>query len=192
MRFSAIPQQAVVTPKNPWVRGLYYLSTEGDEVDVTNTLTEPTTVDSSTPTANKALVRCVGNYTRLAFIGTDAANETFTCSIYSWSRQVHDVDSASATPGAQDWAPSLPELVLTVTLGAKTGVAGGVVTASELYADTIVITTDNSPSSRVVDRFSLANDGRAEIVLDNLGDDYFEVQFDLGTCASAGCLSKWF
>lgn len=181
----------IQTQRNPWIRHLRYPSTKTSAAALpANSATAPVSVDSSTPTSNKAVIPVFGNTLKLAFIGTDAADEIVVPTVYAWRKQMHVIIPGYDAP-ADDYASEFL-LSATVTLGAKTGISGGVVTDSELYADTIVqVEGSEGPTSQVLEVFSPANDAVAWILIDPQGADYLEVQFDLDTAASAGVLSCW-
>jgi hypothetical protein len=177
-------QTQLTTPKHPWIRGLTTLSTEADEVQAVNTVTKPATVDDAgDPSANKIVAVCDGNHMHVEFIGTDAANETFTGSIYLWTRQwnpVADVYDYNVTGAVIEFA---------ATLGTKTGVASGAVVAAELYADTITI-SNTPPTILDLKTDSPADNTLASIAFDTIGAWAVEIQFDLGTAATAGALTR--
>jgi hypothetical protein len=105
----------------------------------------------------------------LLFFGTGDANDVFLAKVYGIRRV-----------GAS-WT-HVPLLSLTVTLGAKTGVAGGGVGAAELYADTLVVA---SPSYGVADGsyrlISPADDTVARLLLDTEGFEKLRIDVDDST-----------
>lgn len=94
---------------------------------------------ATTDALNPVQMNGIRGLSQLIFTGTDAANETFTVDLYL-------IDRIRKTRGPRD----VGDIVFTdilrkycsyaVTLGAKTGVADGVIGSSELFADTIVPT----------------------------------------------------
>lgn len=82
--------------------------------------------------------------------GTDTSNQTF--SVRLWG--IEEAEGPVATTGTHSWEATLLAEYL-CTLGNVAGAAGGLVTASDLYADTITLTygnaTDNVVSSNGAD-----------------------------------------
>jgi len=136
-------------------------------------------------TANGYIDLSIGQYKdstpdllKLKFYGTNANNETGNCRIYGVSL----VSSASGTSYTHvllgDYA-----FVLSSTC---TGVAGGVVVATEYYADTITATTD---VENVTDSIiSPTGDVVAHLILDVKGFRYLLVEPIVGTAADVNVL----
>ena len=128
------------------------------------TLTAPSENDSGT-------VACanMNNARFMFFTDAGAANEACKARIFGWSR----------TKGVDTWIPSYICQV-TLTVGAKTGVASGVVTNTMNFVDTIAFNSGDA----TVKVNSNAIDEIASLVIDLEGAEFVTVQFtDLGTGA---------
>lgn len=105
----------------------------------------------------------------IEFFGAGDANDVFDVRIYA-ARRSGDV-----------WTFT-PIFAGTATLGTKTGVAGGLVGAAELYADTLAAATPSygveDVSYRVV---SPADNTKARLFLDTEGAEKVVVDFDMTT-----------
>lgn len=142
-------------------------ATDSSFASVADTTTEPT----GDGVISLASGDRVGAWTAsIIFFGTGDANDVLLAKVYGVRRI-----------GAASWT-YIPLLSLTVTLGAKTGVAGGAVVATELYADTIVVA---SPSYGVADSsyriVSPADDTVARVMLDTEGYEKLVIKFDDST-----------
>lgn len=100
----------------------------------------------------------------LAFVLTDAANETASAAVWSWEE----------TEGGL-WMPRLL-CTLNITAGSRTGVSGAGITDSEYFADTIAAVTDNTP--RAVNIVA-ASDGIASAEIDHRGGGLIEVEVSI-------------
>jgi len=136
--------------------------------------------DTTTEPTGDGVITLVGGervgawVTSVVFFGTGDANDVFDAIVYGIRRV-----------GAS-WT-HVPLIAVTVTLGAKTGVAGGGVVATELYADTIVV---GSPSYGVADSsyriVSPTGDSVARLLLDTEGFEKLRVDFDATTGSPTG------
>lgn len=132
-----------------------------------------------------------GSVSMLAFFGTDAANETASGRLWAW----HQYTIAGPAVNETQWVKYLL-CEFTLTLGTRTGVAGGLINASQLWADTITITTNGGlmPNKvRVLGRRdgsdALTPDNTQQYLLaDMLGAAYGEVEITRNgqTAASIG------
>ena len=106
------------------------------------------------------------NNARFMFFSDDSANEACKARIFGWSR----------TKGTETWIPSYICQV-TLTVGAKTGVASGLVTNTMNFVDTIAFNSGDA----TVKVNSNAVDEIASVVVDLEGAEFVTVQFvDLG------------
>lgn len=104
-------------------------------------------------------------------------NDTFSLRVLAWQRLLPTI-----ADGRFQWAAcELTELACTV--GASTGVAGGVVLDTELYVDTITIVSEETITAATtrqgtVQVFSPANDTKAFARIDLEGVEKIELVFD--------------
>jgi len=131
-----------------------------------------------------------GSLAEIMLIGTDAANQTFSYRVWRWSQVVNLYDA-----GITQWHPNLVETGV-VTLGAQTGVAGGVVVATQLYPDAMTKTATRSDvgnaTNAVFDGPSTPDDNSCSLRIDPKGDALIEVEVTRngGTAASIGLLVR--
>lgn len=149
---------------------------------VADTITEP---QNSLAAGRLLFTPSGGSLALFKFFGTDAANETAVGRIWAW-HQVYANDSETV-----QWTKQLI-CAFTLTLGAKTGVASGIVNASQFYVDTIAITDDGGlepNGSRVMER-SAADDSPVILVCDLVGAVLGEVELSInsGTAASVNAM----
>jgi hypothetical protein len=181
-----MPSNSLYTPKRLLVRGLTTNSTMTTVSFPGDTLTEPSTTDSSSsPATNTVVVSTSDQDTLFHFFGTDAANEDFHAYLYGWSRLM-----ATATSTYQ-WTPTFLMRVV-VTLGTGIGLANGIVINSEFWSDTIVLDTTNIGTSDY-EIISPADNGKAALIIRNKGFEKLEVRFDAdaGSTTAAGCNLAW-
>lgn len=113
---------------------------------------------------------------KLAFFGTDAANEAFDVKIVAWSKII------SGTTG--EFIPT-PLAHLTLTIGAATGAASGVVGGtSMLFVDTIASTY----ATDAINILSPGDDLPAMVELAHTGAQYIGLYFNRDTAASANAI----
>lgn len=107
----------------------------------------------------------------VGFLITDANNETASAAVWGWQQ----------TTGGN----FIPRLLctLTVTAGARTGVSGHQIAATDYIADTIAVVVDNTVRTVNV---TTPTDGLAVAEIDHYGSDYIEVEVttNSGTAAS--------
>ncbi len=134
-----------------------------------DTLTEPTGDGVVTLYDGSFNPGHVPSWASVLFFGTGDANDVFLAKVYG-------VRKAGAA-----WV-YVPLLSLTVTLGTKTGVAGGEVVAAELYADTLAVA---DPSYGVADAsyrlISPADNTVARLLIDTEGFEKLRIDFDAST-----------
>lgn len=170
-----MPQDSLFTERNQLIRGLTYASTDTAVTAPSDTLTEPETVDSSTPTSNHVVIPTSGQDTLMHFIG-DGNGNAFEVQIYGWSQYF------STTSSQQQWAPTFL-IKLDCTCGSGTGVANGIVVVADLYVDTITLDTTNIGTSDY-EINSPVDNGKAYIIIRHKGFRYLDVWFDAGTSAA--------
>lgn len=170
--------------RTPWARALENSSTAtafpNTGAGPIATTTQPDTVDSSTPTGNLLIVNGGTEFMHLMPFGTDAADETFVVRIVGW-REARMIGATSTTL----WVPTHISDV-TMTLGAKIGVAGASVINTDFFCDTAVAVA-NGDTNRV-QLFSPTGDAYATIRVRLDGFQKIGVYFDLVTAASANTL----
>lgn len=109
--------------------------------------------------------------------GTDAANEVFDYALIGrWPGKTID----------GTWVTSMLAH-FTATLGSMTGVANGLVTASEYYADTLVL--DGGLDSVKV--YSPADNSKAWALIDAMGAWSVQLIVNVNTAASGNALVTW-
>jgi hypothetical protein len=124
------------------------------------TVTPPTKGD------NGFLIMDQGSYALFQFFGTTTADQTMVARLTAW-RRVNGSGSAL-------WVPS-PLLLLALTLGTPPGVAATPVDASQLFADTIVVTTKWIEDTAFAIK-SAGDNTVAEVKIDVAGAEYVQVQ----------------
>lgn len=172
-------------PKGQFSRGLVNNSTEGDFIVPVPQAAKPASVDSSTPTANAFVVDCGGSTTLLYPFGTDADNEAFVINIYLWSKCLR-----SSTDTSDLWIPFYVGGVTCTLSAALNGVAGGLISATEFLADTVVELATNTWDDALITARSFAGDQLAELRINTEGYEKLEVRFDMTTAASGNALYR--
>jgi hypothetical protein len=117
------------------------------------------------------------NAVMFSFFGTATNNQTATALILGWRR----VSGLNAT---DLWVPE-KYLLLALTYGALAGVAATPVVASQLFADTIAVTTAFTSAYEVI---SAADDQMARVKVDHTGAELVEVRPAIGTATSGNAL----
>jgi hypothetical protein len=142
----------------------------------------PTLAPTRTQPSGDGVFNCVYsgagvgfNALKLLFVGSSAADQTFTARVTAWMR------IASALEELVEYVP-VRLADLTVTLGTKTGFVGGLGT-SLLYADTIVAVGTPPIATGTYEIISPADNGIAMVKFDFAGAEHVQVQ--LGTTATA-------
>lgn len=166
----------VITPTSPWLGPAFSTNTTAAAFATI----EPTLTLPATSSANGAAILPASNARlRLCFFGEGADNTTFDIKVVGWSRV--SVEGASVDPPANpdktiEWIPSALA-VFTVTLGALTGAAGGVLGgATHRISDLI------TPGSYTTDSVKITSPGdglAATVEMENLGFQKFGVYFDM-------------
>jgi hypothetical protein len=166
------------TPKTSALVGLVNPSTSTAYSSplVTTRTSKPVRVDSATATSNKCVFPCDLNHALLWFIGTDAANEDFEAKVILWrlAGNLTEIRPTAASNNALYFG--IHAGTFDITLGAMTGQASTVVANTYFFADTIVAGTVSA--SIVRDVWSPADDTAGHVLIDTLGYNYLEVQFD--------------
>lgn len=116
------------------------------------------------------------NSAAVAFFGGNSADGTFTARLTGW-RRIGDL-----------WIP-VPLLALAGTLGAMTGVAGQSVSVSQLFADTLTVSTAFTNAYEIINP---ASDQVALVKVDLFGCEKLQVQVAKGTCDNVGALAAGF
>lgn len=179
--------QQINTPRLPWRRGLTNNSTDPDYLSgvIIPKTTAPASIDdATTPTSNTGVVDCKHNFTQFAFFGRDTANDNITFKIWAWSQ------ISGATPL---W---IPTHVVTgyFTLSTKIGVANSPVGASDFFADGLTLTAGYNETlvpayQSPADDSGTASTGfssYAWLLVDTMGFDKLQVEFDINANATAG------
>ncbi len=142
------------------------------------TQTQPATVDSGTPTGNYGVVPSGGSDLLFIPFGSDADTETFAMRFIAWRKLT----------GAETTTPMYIPMHLgdvTVTLCPASGIASGLVTDLELFADTLALVSNGWGDIKLIQP---GGDRPASIVIPSLGFDLVSVLFDLTGAASANAL----
>ena len=129
---------------------------------------------ATSPITGDDVIQMSGNYLKLYFFGTDAADETGFASIYGWRRN-----------GTLGEAAHLIDF--NFTLGTQTGVAGQAVLDTEYHADTVAIGTVTGPTlgdQAWAGVSSPENNTKGFAFIASLGFPYMEVHVYTGTAAS--------
>lgn len=113
--------------------------------------------------------------------GTGSDDNTFSVRVIAWNV------IGSNTPGTQLWVP-LVLAEVQCTLGTTTGIAGCQVANTELFADTITLTTGNANVS--IDINSPADNTIAHFVIGVKGAQKLEFNFTTGGVAT-DCNCLW-
>lgn len=113
---------------------------------------------------------------QLGFAITDAEDETAVARVWGWK-------SCAGT-----WIP-FQLLDLSMTAGARVGISGGTLTASDYLADSITIATDSTRSSSA-EVHNDAGDGVAYVTFDAMGYQIIEVQVSRAS-SSAASVRPW-
>lgn len=119
------------------------------------------------------------DFLKLRFYGTDAKNETGSCRIYG-------VSLVNSSTGTSYTHVLLGEYAFTLS-STCTGVADGVVSATNYYADTITRTTGIENVSDQI--LSPTGDVAGHVVVDVKGFRYVLVEPIVGTAASVNVLA---
>jgi len=165
-----------------WQRARGTNQTSSSFVAKVDTLVEPVTSDTATGSSIIRLTNggMVGqNLVRILPYGVGSDTNTFSLRVYAWS-QLPVLDIA----GHVQWVPDLlAEFLCTLTSG-QTGVAGGLVAATEYYCDTITQTYPAVAVSSIEVCSNAANE-KAHIVMDMKGAQRIELTFTTGSSATS-------
>ncbi len=122
----------------------------------------------------------VPNRIKAMFYGVGTDTQTILARFYAWHLLMEETLETAM------WIPSLLCEILATLTSTQPGVAGCLIGATELFADTITITYGNSLTS--VEAVSPANDLPAHIILDVKGAQILEPVLCIGTATSANAL----
>ena len=135
------------------------------------------------------------NMAMLTFFGSDADGETGSAFVCTTRATV-----LGSTPNTVEYIPE-PQALLAITLGAKTGTSGGLISSSKLWADEIVETTDYgfAPNgNRLVGPGAAAGtlttgtNARVGFLIDCLGASHLAAWLRVGTAAGINAHVTWF
>lgn len=116
----------------------------------------------------------------LKFYGAGANNATFSVRVIGWRQVMEGGDLNTA-----GWDPTdLCELACTLS-STPVGLAGRIITATDLFADTIAITGTTANAGVSIDVISPANDRAAHVMLDVKGFQKVEIIFTTGGSATS-------
>ena len=174
----------LLTNAQPWQRVRQTNTTDTSFPSRVPTRTKPSGVGDAAAQTTSAIVGDNGtvagpvqNGFRLKPYGAGSNNNTMSVRVYGWA---YCIDQGNANTAF--WDPTLlVELLCTLT-SSVTGPAGGVVTTTDLFADTIALTTGNDDVS--VDLVSPTGDVAAHVVGDFKGFAFLEVTFSTGSSAT--------
>lgn len=131
-----------------------------------------------------------GSLIELLFFGTNADGETFNYRVWRWGQVVEKNDR-----GLTQFTPHLVAAGA-VTLSAKTGVSGGIITNTDFYADTVTDTSGRSSAgyalNAVLDGASTPDNSPMVLRIDPKADMDIEVEITRngGTADSGGVLYR--
>lgn len=159
-------------------RALAYSSTSTAFQSVVPTTTAPASVDSDSPSGNRAVMESGGSSLFIVPIGTDAADETYSIRLIAWKK----LTGAEGTTPL--WIPiHLGDI--NVTLGSATGISGGLVGNSELFADTLALA---SGAWSAITLIQPAGNLPAAFIVPSKGFAHIEAVFDSTGAASMNLL----
>lgn len=172
----------VITGTSDWKRGLANNSTCTTFPTIAPvTAAKQATIDSATPTTNQIIINGSKNAIALRVFGTGSNNQTINGRVY----EVAAIRNAS---GDISFANTLLFSFVATLSSTLAGVASGVVTNSEYFADTLVVTDISLGDA--IEVISPATDGNndaapGEVRFDRVGRPDLLVVFDLGTASGA-------
>lgn len=162
-----------------------FLNTQVDDLQKLFTAnTTAATITNRTPTPNEPKGNGIlngrkANQALLFFHGAGSNNQTMTARITAWSKTSLGL-----------WVPT-PLLGLDIILGPATGTVAGEVVATELFADTISVTSGTGFTS-AYEIISPADNTIACIKIDTFGSPLVQVDLAKGTCTSCNALGRMF
>ncbi len=176
----------IIDRSTPFRRLLTTNSTSATDPTKTDTLTAPAADYSLTAGTNGVLNVGESDFVPKRLVlcpfGAGADGNTFTIYVFGWERVI----SAGST--VQYHPVHLFQAAVTMS-GTIKGVAGGVVVASDLYADTIADPTVGTLGTTCY-KISPANDNGAMISVNIEGYRIVEIVTKIGTATSANTLYK--
>lgn len=124
----------------------------------------------------------VQNAAMLMFFGAGANNTTFSARLVAWTLILGD--PAGTASNRPVWMP-LDLFEVQVTLSSTPiGVATGIITATDLFADTITLTGTTANANVGIEIVSPANDRPAHLIVDFKGSMLIEPIFTTGGSAT--------
>lgn len=186
---------ALATPSRPFT--VEATTTTGDAFTSLATLSGFVQTDSAKSPQFEDGVYVVprgeGSLLQLQFYGEGSDNQTFSFRIEEWNTYKQKGTVSQAT-GVIQWEPTGQYTSGVATLCASTGVAGGVVTNSHRWVDTITGITRGIPGSgAAIAGPSVADDGKISLFIDGTAAQLMIVRLTLsgGTASSAGFCWRW-
>jgi len=178
---SAPVGMAAITPNSKLQRGFSTastyntaLSTLSAKADITGTDGKGNPGVSDPATGRVIITTPPGSLLEVLGIGA-ADNGTFSFRIWGW----YAIDNGTmGTPATRWQLTPRPLALIAATVGAKVGIANGIVTASEGYVDTMTITTDYGISGngvRIVGPGTPDNTTES-VLVDPMGADFIEIE----------------
>lgn len=190
-------ETAFLTRSNPWRKMKSVNETSNGYVSKIPRATDPFVAagvsgDAGTATG-ASVVRWVEadtngglgqNGIECCFYGVGANNTTFSCRILGWSPLVTD-RLGVVSPDTNLWIPVVLVEVACTLSSTPIGLAGKAIVATELFVDTMTITSNTANAGVDVDVVSPANDTIARLMLDVQGHMAVEFQFTTGGSATS-------
>jgi hypothetical protein len=132
----------------------------------------------------------IQNGINLIFFGAGADTNTMSVRGIGWSL-VKSSPALFVPPELELWIP-VPLFEVSVALSVMTGLANKAVINTDLFADTITITTTTANQGVDVDVRSPANDTIAEMYVDLRGNQKFELIWDMTGATNGNALWRSF
>jgi hypothetical protein len=165
-------------------RGLAYNSTDPSYsgAGLVPQAAVPATVDSSTPTSNCIVQDLSGEFTQLAFFGTNDDNESAQVKIVFWTEVYQRTDDTSAL-----WVPYEQGTYEVLQNSTLNGVAGSPVIDTEFIADTLTEVSSTWDDNMIEMIKSPGADRMATVILKNMGYQKIGVYFDKDAGSGTSC-----
>ena len=136
-------------------------------------------------------VACSANFAEITFFGAGSDGNTFDARV----TRVKKLLRSTATNYV-----GLAAKTVTCTMGATTGVSGGILGTSDRLVDTITESSGSTeagfvsivPATAVAAKDATGENGIAQLVVDCRGADYLWIDFDMVTATSGNCLISFF
>ena len=140
------------------------------------TITEPT--GAGVVMLRRPKDSVTNNGVMLVFFAVGDNNDVFDVRVYGMKRVDKAIRPAATAATYNLWVPILL-CDLTCTVGARTGVAGSPVVATELFVDTITVNDGNDGVS--IEVVSPAEDMIAHVIVDTKGCEFLKFDWDQTT-----------